>query len=139
MFKLDSSNFRTWEPERGELEDSLLNHVEHIKLDRSEDDVLCELQLKMGFDLCVSIEHRSIEGKIVHSIQRGALIACLDKNIDAREVEPLAKGITCWLADLAPGDGTTIVFRDSAFSDDSVKMNMTAILEQYGIENLRSI
>ena len=139
VFKLDSSNFRTWQPDRNALEESLLKQVEHIKPDRSEDDVLYELLLKIGFDLCVPIERRTLSGKSVHSVCRGTLIVCLDKKIDATEIEPLAHGISSWLADLKRKDGTTIVFRDDAFANDAVKINLTAMLEQNGIENVRSI
>jgi hypothetical protein len=33
---------------------------------------------------------------------------------------------------------STIVFRDSAFADDVAKTNLTAILRQRGLENVRS-
>jgi adenine-specific DNA-methyltransferase len=33
----------------------------------------------------------------------------------------------------------TIVFRDSAFADDVAKTNTSAILEQYGLNNVRSL
>ena len=32
-----------------------------------------------------------------------------------------------------------VVFRDSAFADDVAKTNITAILEQRGLENVRSL
>lgn len=34
---------------------------------------------------------------------------------------------------------TTIVFRDSAFADDVAKTNLTALLQQHGLENVRSL
>ena len=139
VFKLDTSNIRAWEPDRDNLERSLLANVEHIKPDRSEDDILYELLLKLGLDLCVPIERRSIQGKSVYSIGAGTLIACLDVKIDGKDVESLANGITGWYADLAPAGDTTVLFRDSAFADDVAKTNLTAILEQHGLGNVRSL
>ena len=139
VFRLDTSNIRAWEPDRDELEQSLLASVDHVKSDRHEDDVLYELLLKLGLDLCVPIETRTIVGKSVHSIGAGTLIACLDENITWEAVEPLALGIAEWHAEMVPSGGSTVVFRDSAFADDVAKTNLTAILEQRGLEDVRSL
>lgn len=139
VFKLDTSNLRAWEPDRDDLEGTLLTNVEHVKADRSEDDILYELLLKLGLDLCVPIEERTIAGKRVYSIGAGTLVACLDEKIGLNDIEPLAHGIAAWHAELAPAGETTVVFRDSAFADDVAKTNCTAILHQHGLGNVRSI
>lgn len=139
VFKLDSSNIRSWEPDRDDLEGSLLQNVEHIKSDRTEDDILYELLLKLGLDLCVPIETRTIAGKSVHSVGAGTLIASIDEKIDVSEVEGLAHGIAEWYEEIAPAGDTTVVFRDSAFADDVAKSNVTAILAQRGLGNVRSL
>lgn len=139
VFKLDSSNIRAWEPDRDNLEQTLLDSVEHIKPDRTESDVLYELLLKLGLDLCVPIESRTFADKEVHSVGGGVLMACLAPKIERAEVEALAQGIVDWHKALAPAGDTTCVFRDSAFADDVAKTNMAAILEQHGITNVRSL
>jgi adenine-specific DNA-methyltransferase len=139
VFKLDSSNIRAWDPDRDNLEQTLLDSVEHIKADRTETDVLYELLLKLGLDLCVPIETRTFAGKEVHSVGGGVLMACLAPKIERTEVEVLAQGIVDWHKALAPAGDTTCVFRDSAFADDVAKTNMAAILEQHGIANVRSL
>ena len=139
VFKLDTSNIRAWEPDRDNLEGTLLDSIDHIKPDRSEEDILYELLLKLGLDLCVPIENRTIAGKLVRSIGAGTLIVCLAENIAQAEVEPLALGITAWHKELAPDGDSTVVFRDSAFENDVVKTNLAAILEQYGLGNVRSL
>ena len=139
VFKLDTSNIRSWEPDHDDLEGSLLKNVEHIKSDRTEDDILYELLLKLGLDLCVPIETRTIVDKSVHSISAGTLIACLDELIDGDDIDSLAHGIVEWHEELAPAGDTTIVFRDSAFANDIAKTNLTAILEQRGLGNVRSL
>lgn len=139
VFKLDSSNLRAWEPKPDDLEQSLADAMEHIKSDRSEQDILFELLLKLGLKLTVPIEQKKIAGKTVHSIGAGTLMACLAEKIATKEVEPLALGIVEWHQKLAPAGETQIVFRDSAFADDVAKTNLTAILQQHGLENVRSL
>ncbi len=139
VFKLDTSNIRAWEPDRDNLEGTLLDSIDHIKPDRSEEDILYELLLKLGHDLCVPIQTRTIAGKSVRSIGGGALIACLDEKIVREEVEPLALGIAEWHTQLSPAGDNTVVFRDSAFEDDVTKTNLAAILKQRGLGNVRSL
>ena len=139
VFRLDSSNLRAWEPDRDALEQALLDGIDHLKSDRTEDDILYELLLKLGLDLCVPIEIRTIAGKTVCSIEAGTLIACLAEHIAWEEVDPLAFGIAEWHKQLEPTGDTTVVLRDSAFEDDATKLNLAAGLEQVGIKNLRSI
>ncbi|MCC6681911.1 MAG: site-specific DNA-methyltransferase [Phycisphaeraceae bacterium] len=139
VFKLDSSNIEAWQPKRDDLPGTLAAHVEHLKAQRTESDILYELLLKLGLDLAVPMEQKTIAGKTVHSVGAGALIVCLDKKIAAKEVERLALGIVEWHKKLAPAGETTLVFRDSAFADDVAKTNLTAILQQHGLENVRSI
>ena len=69
----------------------------------------------------------------------GGLFACLAIEISAKEIEPLAHGIADWHKELAPAGETSVVFRDSAFADDVAKTNVTAILKQRGLENVRSL
>jgi adenine-specific DNA-methyltransferase len=139
VFKLDSSNIRAWEPDRNDLEQTLLDHQEHLKEGRTEQDILYELLLKFGLDLCVPIEAKTIAGKTVHSIGGGVLLACLAIQINCDEVESLAQGIVAWHKALAPAGDTTCVFRDSAFADDVAKTNLAAILSQHGLTNVRSL
>ena len=139
VFKLDTSSIHAWEPDRENLNQTLLESVDHIKQDRSEEDILYELLLKLGLDLCVPVETQTVAGKAVRSIGAGTLIACLDENIAREDVEPLALGIAEWHSELAPAGDSTVVFRDSAFEDDVAKTNLAAILQQHGLENVRSI
>lgn len=139
VFKLDSSNIRAWEPNRDNLPQTLQEAAEHLKAGRTEQDILFELLLKLGLDLTVPIEEKKIVGKTVHSIGAGSLLVCLAEKINRSEVEPLAQGIIAWHKQLAPAGETQTVFRDSAFADDVAKTNLTAILQQHGIENVRSL
>jgi adenine-specific DNA-methyltransferase len=139
VFKLASSNIRAWEPDRDDLPTTLHDSIEHLKTDRTEQDILFELLLKLGLDLTIPIEQKSIAGKTVHNIGAGTLLVCLAEHVANNEVEPLALGIATWHKDLAPAGETTVVFRDSAFADDVAKTNLTAILQQHGLDNVRSL
>jgi adenine-specific DNA-methyltransferase len=139
VFKLASSNIRAWEPDRADLPKTLQESAEHLKTDRTEEDILFELLLKLGLDLTMPIEQKAIAGKNVNSIGAGTLLVCLAPKIVAADVEPLALGIADWHKQLAPAGDSIVVFRDSAFADDVAKTNLTAILQQHGLENVRSL
>ena len=139
VFKLDSSNIRAWEPDREKLAETLEASIEHLKTDRTEQDILFELLLKLGLDLTVPIVQRTIAGKAIHSIGGGVLLVCLADSITQTEAEPLALGVVAWHKEQAPAGESTVVFRDSAFDDDVAKTNLAAILQQHGLETVRSL
>ena len=139
VFRLSQSNIVAWNPDRTDLEESLLSHEEHLVEGRTEQDVLYELLLKRGVDLAVPIESRDISGKTIYSIGYGVLFACLNESITKEQVEDIGQGIVDWYRELAPSSDTHVFFRDSAFRDDVSKTNMAAILQQNGITHVRSL
>jgi adenine-specific DNA-methyltransferase len=139
VFRLASSNIRAWEPDRENMPKTLEESAEHLKRDRSEQDILFELLLKLGIDLALPIEESIISGKTVYSVGAGTLLACLAEKISRDEVEALALGIVARHKDLGPAGEASVVFRDSAFADDVAKTNLSAILQQHGLENVRSL
>ena len=139
VFKLDTSNIRAWNPKPDDLEGALRSSLEHIEPGRTEQDILYELLLKLGLDLCAPVETRIIAGKFVHAVGAGALIACLDEAISRDDSEPLALGIVDWHDELSPVGESIIIFRDSAFCDDVAKTNLAEILGQRGLGNVRSL
>lgn len=139
VFKLDSSNIRPWDPQPEDLEATLFDNVDHLKDDRTEDDILFEVLLKLGLDLPVPIEERVIAGKRVHSIGGGVLFVCLATEVRADDAEALAMGIVDWRDELDPVGEVSVVFRDSGFENDVAKSNVAAILEQHGVDTVRSL
>ena len=144
VFKLDSTNILEWDPDRDRIAETLEASIEHLKADRTEQDILFELLLKLGLDLCVPIETRKVEGSAkqfhdLHSIGGGSLLVCLSQSIPQADVEPLALALVAWHQELKPAGDTTVVFRDSAFADDVAKTNINAILQQHGLETVRSL
>ncbi len=139
VFRLNTSNIRAWNPDPVNLDQSLFSHQDHLLEGRTEPDVLHELLLKLGLDLCVPIARHHVAGKYLYSVGGGVLIACLATHIEAADVEAVAQGIAAWHKEQSPAGDTTCVFRDSAFADDVAKTNMAAILAQNGIVNVRSL
>ena len=139
VYRLAKSNVRVWDPDPSDLEGTLLAHAEHLVPGRTEEDILTELLLKLGLDLCVPIKKREIADRKVYAIGSGALIVCLSDGLTREVVEILASSIVAWHKDLAPAIDSRVVFKDSGFADDVAKTNMAAILQQSGISDIRSI
>lgn len=143
-FTLASSNIRAWEPDREKFAETLEDSIEHLKADRTDQDILFELLLKLGLDLCVPIERNQvtvseIAAHEIHAIGGGSLLVCLSRTISGADVEPLALGLVAWHKALKPAGEVTVVFRDSAFADDVAKTNLTAILHQHSLKHVRSL
>ena len=139
VFKLSNSNVKVWNPDRDNLEESLLSHQEHLLEGRTDQDVLYELLLKRGVDLSVPVDAREVSGKTIYCIDYGVAFVCLVEDITKEHVEEIGQGIVDWHQQLAPSSDSHVFFRDSAFSDDVAKTNMAAILEQNGITHVRSL
>ena len=139
VLKLDTTNIREWSPNQDDLKAALRLSVENVKVSRSEADILFELLLKYGLDLCTPIEVRNIVGKKVYSIGGGILMICLDNSIMTYDTESLGMGMVEWIKTMAPAGDTVCIFRDGAFTDDVAKTNLSAILHQHGFTNVRSI
>jgi adenine-specific DNA-methyltransferase len=130
-FKLDSTNIRAWSDDPENLDAALLEHEDHLVPGRTDADLLYEILLKRGLDLCVPITERKIAGCTVHSIGAGTIYVCLSAKIDRAQAEALASGLLEWREEEAPEVETSYLFRDSAFDgDDAAKLNLTEMLKQ---------
>lgn len=139
VFKLTDSSIKVWNPDRNDLEGTLQYHKDSIQTDRSESDVLYELLLKRGIELTAPIEVRKVGNKDIYTVGYGVIFACLADKISTDEIEEISQGILNWHKELDPETDSHVFFRDSAFSNDVAKTNMTAILEQNGISHVRSL
>jgi adenine-specific DNA-methyltransferase len=102
-------------------------------------DILAELLLKLGRDLCERVELRVVAGKEVLCIGDGELFACLSEQLTCDDIESVAAGIRAWRQALPPAGGTICVFRDGAFADDVARTNLAVILRQQGIQNVQTL
>lgn len=139
VFKLDTSNIRPWEASAETLSQQLDAYVSPILEGRSEEDLLAELMLKRGIDLCVNVETRQFDGLTVSCVDGGKLFTCFTSQIPASCVEVLTKGIIDWHKSLKAGKDTVCYFLDDAFENNVAKTNLCAILEQHGLTNLHSL
>lgn len=92
-FRLDRSNFRLWNgsPEMFETDGEQLDmHVDHL-IDADSEDVLYELLLKAGFTLTTKVRTIELAGKEVFSIEDGAMLICLEKEITPELIDALAE------------------------------------------------
>ncbi len=134
VFKLDSSNIKPWDADFDNYKEALINSVENIKPERTDQDVLYELLLKYGLDLTIPIETRSIQGKNVYIIGAGALVVCMDDEVTLDAVEGIAK-----LKEELKPEIMRVVFKDAGFKDATVKTNTVQILKIAGIEDVKSL
>ena len=133
VFKLDSSNIKSWDGNPENLNESLFDAVGNIKTDRSEEDVLYEILLKYGLDLTLPIEEKTIEGLTVFNVGLGALFICLADNITNK----VAEGIGKWKEELNP-EICRIIFKDTGFTDVE-KTNSVQTLKRFGVTEIKSI
>mgnify|MGYP000964661032 CR=1 FL=1 len=129
VLKLDTSNIRKWQPDYDNLEQSLIDYIDHYVEGRTELDVVYEIMIKYGLDLTYPVDEFIIDDKKVYSIGFGMLMICLDDEITAE----VAKGILEKVKELNP-ESTRVVFKDNGFKTDSNKTNIKEILKCGGIE-----
>jgi len=134
VFKLASSNMTAWDTELGVVQEDRANDREPIKAERSAEDVLYELLLKYGRDLAMAVDERTIGGKTVFTIGGGALVICLDDGVTLDVV----RGIAALKAELKPEE-MRVVFKDAGFEDDGVQSNAVQVLQQAGVDDVKSL
>ena len=132
VFKLDDSNIKRWDPNTKDLENTIFNSTQNMKENRTQEDLLYELMLKMGIELTTKIEEISVAGKVIYSIQFGGLVICLENEITKEMIDyiPTLK---------SPFMEMKVVFKEYGFKSDADKMNAIQNLKQHGIKDVRSV
>ena len=130
VFKLDTSNLKTWdatpiEDEQLDLLYQRMNGMIHrVKSDRSDLDMVYEIMLKLGVPLTYSVHPLTINDKTAYAVGDDyLLLVCLAANVQPEDVEQMAE--------YAPAK--IIISRDS-FADDTAMANAYYILRDHGIE-----
>lgn len=120
VLKIDSSNMADvfYTPDQTSQAD-LLARVDNIKPDRMAEDLLFQVLLDWGVDLTLPIRRETIHGKTVFFVDDNALAACFESGIS----EDLVK-------ELAGHQPLRVVFRDTGFASDAVKINVEQIFRQ---------
>ncbi|MHB8843097.1 MAG: site-specific DNA-methyltransferase [Candidatus Aquicultor sp.] len=127
VFKLDESNFKTWNAEVPHYADLLREqmemHVEHVRPGRSSQDILYEILLKSGFPLTTPLATMTLAGKTVYSANSGSLFACLEPELTLELIRAMA------------GEKPErVVCLDQGFAgNDQLKANAVQIFKNKGI------
>ena len=130
VFKLDTSNLKTWdatpiEDEQLDLLYQRMNSMIHrVKPERTDLDMIYEIMLKLGVPLTYSVTPFTVNNKTVYGVGDDyLLLVCLDKDVQPEDVEQMTE--------YAPAK--IIISRDS-FRDDTAMANAYYILRDHGIE-----
>jgi adenine-specific DNA-methyltransferase len=122
VLKVDTSNLSDvyYTPDAIK-QDLVSGMMDNIKPDRTPEDLLFQVLLDWGVDLTLPISKNVIQGKTVFFVNQPPydLVACFDAGV----TEALIK-------ELAGHKPLRVVFRDSSFASDSVKINAEQIFKQ---------
>ena len=133
VFKLAESNFTTWDAlvahEPKALQNQLDFHVDHIRDERTPDDILYELLLKSGFPLTTPVEKQTLAGKTVHCVAGGALVICLERELTLELIRAIAEG-----------KPERVVCLDAGFAgNDQLKANAVQTFKTKGIVKFQTV
>ncbi|UIK06205.1 site-specific DNA-methyltransferase [Neorhizobium galegae] len=120
MLNVDTSNMKDvyYRPDQLKQSD-LLDMVDNVKEGRTAEDLLFQVLVDWGVDLTLPIRRETLQGKTVFFVDDNALVACFDKGVSEDLVKELAKH-----------EPLRVVFRDSGFISDAVKINVEQIFRQ---------
>lgn len=120
VLKIDESNMKDiyFTPDAVDRA-SLFDTVDHIKEDRTPEDLLFGVLVDWGVDLTLPIQRETIHGKTVFFVGYDDLTACFDEDLDAD-----------FIKELAGRDAMRVVFKESGFKDDETKINAEQIFTQ---------
>jgi adenine-specific DNA-methyltransferase len=130
-FKLSESNFKTWSQDTSKenLANQLELHVDHVKHDRSADDIFYEILLKSGFPLTTKVETQKLGKQTVYSIAGGMLLVCLEDNLTLDLIKHIAEQ-----------KPERVVCLDQGFANnDQLKANAVQIFRTKGIASFKTV
>ncbi|MGV8040224.1 MAG: site-specific DNA-methyltransferase [Thermoanaerobaculaceae bacterium] len=133
VFKLAESCFRPWDAgaarDADGLGEQLEMFVDHIREGRTDQDLLFEILLKSGFPLTTPVETLTLAGKTVHSVQGGALLVCLDRELTLDLVRAMAEA-----------GPERVVCLDQGFAgNDQLKTNAVQIFKTKGVTSFKTV
>ncbi len=121
VFRVDESNMKDVYYHPDELDQmSLIDMVSNIKDDRTDMDLLYACLLDWGVEINLPHTSTELDGCTIHNVDNGALIACFNEKIPASVIESMAQQ-----------HPLRAVFRDSAFTADDAKINVTETFKNF--------
>ena len=123
VLKIDTSNMADVHYTPGETKQGdLLSAIDNIKEGRDDpEDLLFQVLVDWGVDLTHPIRRETVSGKTVFFVNDAPydLIACFDKGVSE-----------AFVRELAGHQPLRVVFRDTGFESDAVKINVRQIFKQ---------
>ena len=121
VLRTDSSNMEDvyFEP-AGLEQQNLFTQVDSVKADRTELDLLFGCMVDWGVELNYPLRKEEVDGKHLHIVNEGALVACFDKEISVEAVSRIAE--------LKP---LRVIFREECFATDADKLNIYEKFKQF--------
>ena len=108
-----------------DLEQQLLDHIDHVDAASSPEDILYELLLNAGFPLTATINKVTMAKKEVYSINNGAILICLDETITADVIDAMAAA-----------NPQQVICLDKAFhGNDQLKVNAVQTFKSRAQQN----
>ncbi|HCC0380150.1 TPA: site-specific DNA-methyltransferase [Legionella pneumophila] len=122
VLKVDSSNMANVYYTINTInQDLLTQHTDNVKPERTPNDILFQVLLDWGVDLTLPIKKQIIHDNEVFFVDEDALVACFENN--GKITEEFVKELTQY-------SPLRVVFLDSGFASDSVKINVNQIFKQ---------
>ena len=122
VFKLDSSNYEeVHQSPQDYNQDTLDLFMDNIKAERTDLDLLFGALLSWGVPLSLSqpMATTVVDECKIYNVTDGELVACFDERITEAVVEAMAE--------MQP---ERLLFRDSCFAEDKMKINIFELLKQ---------
>jgi adenine-specific DNA-methyltransferase len=139
VFRLENSNLRVWVPVSPEgddaaqkvshLADQLELHINHLREDRSSEDLLFELLLKSGFPLTAKVDVFNVSHKVVYSLADGVMLMCLERSLTVELIRAIAER-----------KPERVILLDEGFAgNDQLKANAVQIMKNKGVTSFRTV
>ena len=121
VLRVDSSNMEDiyFEPVALKQE-NLFTQVDSVKTDRTDLDLLFGCMVDWGVELSYPLRTDEVDGKRIHIVNEGALVACFDKEINLEALRHIAE--------MKP---LRVIFREECFATDADKLNIYEQFKQF--------
>lgn len=122
VFKLDSSNYEEVSKTPNEYDQAQLDlFLDNIKTNRNDLDLLFGAMLSWGVPLSLSqpLQTEVVDGCTIYNVTDGELVACF--------AEEVSEAVVRAMATMHP---ERVLFRDSCFAEDKMKINLFELFKQ---------
>ena len=129
VLKLDSTNMEDifYSP-KDINQATLFSQVDNVKPDRTGEDLLFQVMLKLGATLDSKIETSTVAGKTIYNVAENYLVACFDQDV--------SDDVVIAIAQMQP---MYAVLRDTSMRSDATATNFEQIFKTYSPDTVTKI